>query len=94
MFFGGLSIALAEIGDMEQALELSRKANAEGYGFAITIHCLVQLGRLDEARRFTAELRAWDPGYTMRSAEKRLSCYGVGHRERRLAALRAAGVPE
>jgi adenylate cyclase len=93
-FFGGLSIAVAEMGDVGQALELSRKANAEGYGLAITIHCLVQLGRVDEAKRFTAELRAWDPGYTMRSAEKRLACYGVGHRERRLTSLRAAGVPE
>jgi adenylate cyclase len=94
MFFGGLSIALAEMGDVEQALELSRKANAEGYGFPITVYCLVQLGRLDEAQRFTAELRAWDPGYTMRSAQKRLACYGAGHRERRLASLRAAGIPE
>jgi adenylate cyclase len=91
---GRVREALAEMGDLEQALELAQRANAEGYPRPITVHYLVQLGRMDDARAVAAELRAAELGYTLASARTRLACYGAGHRERRLASLRAAGIPE
>jgi adenylate cyclase len=94
----GLSVAVSELGEVEEALEFARRAIAtrrgEAYGRPIQIHCLVQLGRVEEARESASALLKERPGYTLATARSSMAPFSRHHVERRLASLRAAGIPE
>jgi adenylate cyclase len=95
----GLGVVMTEIGEVGQALELIREAvatNRSVLRFYCThlIHCLVLLGRMDEARAVVRDLTATDSNYTIAVAREHLGAHTSEARERRLASLRAAGTPE
>jgi hypothetical protein len=69
-------------------------ALAAGYRGSELVHYLVLLDRMEEARAAADELRKADPNLTLAVVRKRFAGYSSGYRERRLATLRAAGIPE
>jgi adenylate cyclase len=95
----GLGVAMTEIGEVGQALELIREAAATSRSvlrlyWTHLIHCLVLLGRMDEARAVVRDLTATDSNYTIAVAREHLGAHTSEARERRLTSLRAAGIPE
>lgn len=96
--FMGKSIALAELGDLAQAQALMRQSMALGrgraYGRTQLIYLLVSAGEIDAARSEARALLADDPSFTIADAAIRHLCFTPAYRERRLAAYRAAGLPE
>ena len=95
----GLAHALVELGEVEQALDLVRKASAAGHGenYAIPclIHCLVLLCRVDEAKEIVRRILQTNPNFSLAAFQIRLAPFhNRQFRERRLATFRAAGVPE
>ncbi len=95
----GLANAFVQLGEVDQALDLVRKAIAarqgEAYGTPNLIHCLVLLGRADEAKEVVRKVLEINPGYTSANLRIMLAPFGdTDYREQRLASFRAAGVPE
>jgi adenylate cyclase len=95
----GQGIAMTELGEAEQAVNIIRRSIAAGAGrvwFAWShfINCLVLLGRMDEAREAARALLELDPGRTLATARAQMAEWNSPHCERRLASLRAAGIPE
>lgn len=94
----GLGLAKIELGDAETALDILRKGVAVGQGDAFgrnaTIHCLIALGRVDEAKALVRSLLADNPSSTIASARQDFAMYPVDYCERRLSSLRLAGLPE
>jgi len=97
-FLNGMGVALTELGELEQAAQHLRKsmaiASGEGFGMSHLVHCLVLLGQLDEAKQVARAMLAIDPSYTVALASRIGAAFTPAHRERRLASLRAAGIPE
>jgi adenylate cyclase len=98
-FLLGLGIAMTELGEAEQAVNIIRKSIAAGmgrgwFGWSHLVNCLVLLGRMDEARGAAQALLDVDPGLTLAVAHARMVEWSDRHRERRLASLRVAGIPE
>jgi adenylate cyclase len=96
----GLAVAMTELGGgVEQALQLIRESVATNRSmlrmcWTHLIHCLVLLGRMDDARAVVRDLTAADSNYTIAVAREDLGAHTSEARERRLASLRAAGMPE
>jgi adenylate cyclase len=95
----GLGVAMTELGEVERALQLIRESVATNrsmlhFSWTHLIHCLVLLGRMDEARSIVREVIAADPNYTIAAARENLAAHTREVRERRLASLLAAGIPE
>ncbi len=94
----GLGLAKIELGDAIAALDLLRKALAVGkgelFGRSGLVHCLVTLGRIDEAKKVAKTILADNPSHTIASARQGFAMYPADYRERRLSSLRAAGIPE
>jgi predicted Zn-dependent protease len=92
----GLAIAMIELGDVKQALELVYKVigleQGNDYGKELLIHCLVLLGRADEAREIGRAILAARPGLTISAV--RAARFESPYRERHLSSLRAIGLPE
>jgi adenylate cyclase len=94
----GLSIAVGELGQLEEAVDLMHKSFAAGrgavWGRSTMLHHLVRLNRMDEARALVRTILEDDPEFTLAIARKRFQGYSAAFMERRIAALRAAGIPE
>jgi TolB-like protein/class 3 adenylate cyclase len=94
----GLSVAVGELGQLEEAVDLMHKSFAAGrgavYGRATLLHHLVRLNRMDEARALVRIILEDDPGYTVAFARRTHQGYSPAFMERRMAAYRAAGIPE
>jgi adenylate cyclase len=95
----GLGIAMTELGEAEQAVSIIRRSIAAGMGrvwfaWSHLINCLVLLGRMDEAREAARALLELDPGRTLTLARAQMAEWNNPHCERRMASLRAAGIPE
>jgi adenylate cyclase len=95
----GLGVAMTELGEVEQALQLIRESGATNpstlhLSWTHLIHCLVLLGRINEARTIARDLAATNSNYTITAAREHLGAHTSEARERRLASLRTAGIPE
>jgi adenylate cyclase len=94
----GLASATLELGEYERALDLIRQGIAaghgEGFGHTHMVHCLMLLGRIDEAREVARTILEANPGYSLAVARNSMAPYGSDYRARRLASFRAAGIPE
>jgi adenylate cyclase len=95
----GQGIAMMELGEAEQAVSIIRRSIAAGagrvwFGWSHLINCLVLLGRMDEAREAARALLELDPRRTLATARAQMGEWNSPHCERRLASLRAAGIPE
>src|SRR5208283_1775433 len=94
----GLSIAVGELGHLEEAVDLMHQSFAAGSGTVLfretMVHHLVRLNRMDEAQALVRALLQDDPGFTLAVAKKRPRGYSGAFLERRIAALRLAGLPE
>jgi adenylate cyclase len=94
----GLSVAVGELGQLEEALDLMRQSFAAGrgtvYGRPTMLHHLVRLNRMDEARALVRTILEEEPGFTLAVARTRHHGYSAAFMERRIAGLRVAGIPE
>jgi adenylate cyclase len=93
-----LSVAVGELGHLEDAVDLMHQsfAAARGavYGRATMVHHLVRLNRMDEARALVQTILEEEPGFTVAFARRTHHGYSPAFMERRIAAYRAAGIPE
>ena len=98
IFLSDLAGAALDLGDAEQGLAYARKcveANPGGHHVhGALIYCLVALGRIEEAREVARDMAARYPGETISRNLGHLQALTPEQRERRLHALRLAGLPE
>jgi adenylate cyclase len=100
IYFGlvGLGTSLMELGQGEEAVQHLRRAlstrHGDQFGWSHLIHCLVQLGRIDEAREEARKLMDQRPRITLAFFREDMKHWPAAYQERRLVALRAAGFPE
>jgi adenylate cyclase len=97
-FWGVAGFAELVAGRYEEAVVWLTKALRENPGH-LAAHrnlaaCLAQLGRLEEAKAAAADLLARDPGFRVSVFEARYPLRRRDDRERLMAGLRAAGLPE
>jgi TolB-like protein/class 3 adenylate cyclase len=94
----GLASASVELGEAEHALDLIRQGIAaghgEGFGRGHMLHCLVLLGRMEEAREVAGKILESSPGYSLADVRNSMVPYDSFYQARRLASYRAAGIPE
>jgi hypothetical protein len=64
------------------------------YGRATMLRHLVRLNPMDEARALVRTILEDDPGFTVAVAQRTHQGYSAAFMERRIAAYRAAGIPE
>jgi adenylate cyclase len=94
----GLSIATEHLGDVEQALGFAARAmrtgHGAGYGWMQHLHCLMLLGRTEEATEIAREILRHRPDLTLSAVSDMFAPFLPSHRESRVSSLRAAGIPE
>ncbi|SDR64229.1 adenylate cyclase [Rhizobiales bacterium GAS113] len=97
-FLSGLSSAHIAAGRFEDGLAAGLKAVREmptfTSGYQTVIRCLVELGRVEEARAYAAKLLQISPGFTIQAYLQALATLSEEYRQGAANALRAAGVPE
>jgi adenylate cyclase len=98
LILAGLSVAVGELGHLEEAVDLMHQSFAAGrgavYGRTTMLHHLVRLNRMDEARALVRTILEDRPEFTLAVARRTHQGYTPAFMERRMAALRAAGIPE
>jgi adenylate cyclase len=98
MMLWGLSIAVGELGQLEEAVDLMHKSFAAGrgavFGRPTMLHHLVRLNRMDDARALVRTILEEEPEFTLAVARRAHQGYSPAFMERRIAAYRAAGIPE
>ena len=81
-----------------QSFDLMHKSFAAGrgavYGRATLLHHLVRLNRMDDARALVRTILEEEPEFTLAVARRAHQGYSPAFMERRIAAYRAAGIPE
>lgn len=91
-------IALMLAGEHERAIELSRRTVRENPSFHAPYRPLIaslgHTGRIEEARRYLAELRRVEPDFSIGWFRTKYPPLGRDYGELYIAGLRKAGVPE
>ncbi len=93
-YWGALAIALYADRRYEECLQANQKIRAgkHHWQMARTAACLVQLGRLDEARDVAAEVLQLKPDFSLRAEMPRYKYEADAAHV--LEAMRKAGLPE
>lgn len=97
-FLTGLGFAYTRVGNFDDALSAGLRALREApdyhTGFRLVIACLVELGRLDEARVVAQRLMALSPGLTIAKCRALQVGTDPVYTDRYMAALALAGIPD
>jgi adenylate cyclase len=93
--FGGIGVALIELGRFDEAIVAGKKAQRQNPSFPVAYRCLAaafaHLGRDPEAREAAARLLELDPAFTISSWIAR---GGYSNAKLLIEGLRKAGLPE
>jgi len=94
----GLGFAYVQAEKYEEALSVGLRATRESPKshacHRLVILCLVELGRLDEARTAARHLMELAPGFSVSAWARSLAYKDQAFKDRFAGALRAAGIPE
>ncbi len=89
---------MIELGEAEAAVAVIQRGivvgQGESFGRSAMIHCLITLGRVEEARALAQAYLAEYPSHTVGRARQELRMYESRYRDRRLVSHRTAGIPE